>query len=166
MADFRRVAVIGDRRLLLIGSSTDTKPTEGIPDGSEAYETDTGVAFILDEGEWVADLRSTLVVIKGGAHIDAQNGLAVVEQGQFDFVDVAAGSDVALGTGAAGDFLHKVHVETGCTAVAVKHNGATIYTWTTATGETEKEFNMRSTVGGWTLNAAGGGALAVGRFTA
>ena len=164
MADFTRVAVLPDGRWILIGDSTDTKPSAA-PAGSEASEVDTGYRYVFEDSEWVLDERLFAVNVVRGAHIDHANGVAVVEQGQFDYVDVAAGSDTDLGTGAAGDFLHRVHIEDGCTAVAFKDGGVTVYTWTPQTGETEKVFNMRSRSGKWTLNATTAGVLAVGRFT-
>lgn len=47
------VRVIRGDALHLHGLSTDTKPVNNIPDGSDYYETDTGVFWFLDVDTWV-----------------------------------------------------------------------------------------------------------------
>lgn len=102
----------------------------------------------------------------GTEFVDPENRCAVIEE-QLDYERCASGSDTTLGgTGAAGDRLVNIHVENGCTAVAIKDNGSTIYTWTVAAGETFKTFSWTSQNGAWSINPTGAAAVAGGRFAA
>lgn len=109
-------------------------------------------------------------------HIDSANGVAVVEQGQFDYETVAAGqADQALGvTGAVGDFLHRliIVVATAATAqVQIKDgSGSAITVFPNSPGggigTYSVEMNIVSTGGAWKVTTgAGVSVIAVGRFS-
>lgn len=176
MADFTRVAVLPDGRWILIGDSTDTKPSAA-PAGSEASEVDTGYRYVFEDSEWVLDERLTAVNVARGAHIDHANGVAVVEQGQFSYETVAASqTDQALGgAGGVGDFLHKlvIVVATAATAATSIKDGAgsAISIMPNSpgggVGVYVVELNIVSTAGAWSVTTgAGVSVIGIGRFTA
>lgn len=116
-------------------------------------------------------------ITDGGPSVDGDNGVTVVEQGQFDYETVAAGqSDQVLGvTGAAGDFLHRliIVVATAATAqVQIKDGGGSAITVFPnspggGVGTYAVELNIRSTAGAWKVTTgAGSSVIGVGRFTA
>lgn len=115
-------------------------------------------------------------ITDGGPSVDGDNGVTVVEQGQFDYETVAASqSDQTLGvTGAVGDFLHRLVcvVTTAATAqVQIKDgSGSAITVFPNSpgggVGTYPVELNITSTGGAWKVTTGAGVAvLAVGRFT-
>jgi hypothetical protein len=113
----------------------------------------------------------------GIGFVDEANGVAVVEQGQFDYETVAASqADQVLGvTGGTGDFLHAlvIVVATAATAqVQIKDgSGSAITVFPNSPGggigTYTVEMNIVSTGGAWKVTTgAGVSVLAIGRFTA
>ena len=113
----------------------------------------------------------------GIGFVDEANGVAVVEQGQFNYETVAASqTDQVLGvTGATGDFLHAlvIVVATAATAqVQIKDgSGSAITVFPNSPGggigTDTVEMNIVSTGGAWRVTTgAGVSVLAIGRFTA
>ena len=106
---------------------------------------------------------------------DEVNQVAVVEQGQFSYETVAAGqTDQVLGTtGAVGDFLHRLIVQTITVATAdvgITDNATNIVIQTGGAnlqeGVNSVEFNAVSVSGAWKVTTgAGATVVAVGRFT-
>lgn len=118
-----------------------------------------------------------VAIIDGGPSVDGDNGVTVVEQGQFDYETVAAGqSDQALGaTGAVGDLLHRliIVVATAASAqVQIKDGSGSAITVLPNSpgggiGTYSVEFNIRSLSGAWKVTTgAGSSVIAVGRFSA
>lgn len=117
-----------------------------------------------------------VAIIDGGPSVDGDNGVTVVEQGQFDYETVAASATTqALGaTGAAGDFLHRlicvITSSTG-TLVQIKDGSGTaitvLPTGISAPNYFNIEINARSTLGAWQVTTGANVAvLAIGRFSA
>lgn len=52
-------------------TSTDSKPTAGVPNGSTCIEIDTGDGYLFnaDVGEWVKQEGSTVIVIPSAAGV-------------------------------------------------------------------------------------------------
>jgi hypothetical protein len=139
---------------------------------------------ILNNG--IETLQRAVVSSAGGLHtyatngvafVDETNGVAVVEQGQFDYETVAASqTDQVLGvTGGTGDFLHTliIVVATAATSqVQIKDGaGAAITVFPNSpgggVGTYTIELNVVSTGGSWKVTTgAGVSVIAVGRFTA
>ncbi len=125
----------------------------------------------------VVSSSGELHVYATAPNVDTSNGVAVVEQGQFDYETVAASqTDQVLGvTGALGDFLHRliIVVATAATAqVQIKDGaGAAITVFPNSpgggVGTYTIELNVVSASGSWRVTtAAGVSVVAVGRFTA
>lgn len=162
---------------IFIGLSSDTKPTDtGVALWSRFIEIDTQDEFLYDGTSWVAAIGSPVrpTNTPGG---DILNNVQVVEQGQFDYETVAAGqSDQTLGgTGAAGDFLHRLIcvVATAATAqVQIKDGvGSAITVLPNSpgggVGTYSIELNIVSTAGALKVTTgAGVSVIAVGRFSA
>lgn len=113
----------------------------------------------------------------GVDHIDAANGVAVVEQGQFDYETVAPSvTTQTMGvTGGLGDYLHKVIcvVATAATAtVSIKDGANTAINVLPnspggGVGVYAIELNIVSTSGAWQITTgAGVSVIGIGRFTA
>lgn len=113
-----------------------------------------------------------------GDSSDADAGVTVVEQGQFDYETVAASqTDQALGnTGGVGDFLHKLVIVPATTSpgnVLIEDGtGSAITVFTggaSSVGDLTPiviEFNIRSTDGAWEITTgANVSVLGIGRFT-
>lgn len=157
------------------GLSSDTKPTTGVLPGMSFLAIDTGMEYRYTGSAWY--LRPSPVYLTNGVDfVDVANGVAVVEQGQFDYEAVAAGqTDQVMGvTGAAGDFLHKVIVQvttSGATGIAsIKDGGGSsipLVPASTPIGVYVIELNIVSTAGAWKVTTgAAATALGIGRFTA
>jgi len=115
-------------------------------------------------------------ITDGGPSVDSDNGVTVVEQGQYDYETVAASqSDQVLGvTGALGDFLHSLIcvVATAATAqVQIKDGSGPAITVLPnspggGVGTYAIELNIVSTSGAWKVTTgAGVSVIAIGRFT-
>ena len=112
----------------------------------------------------------------GVGFVDEANGVAVVEQGQFDYETVAASqtTQVMGATGGLGDFLHRLVcvVTTAATAqVQIKDGANTAITVFPNSpgggiGTYPVELNITSTNGAWQVTTGAGVAVvAIGRFT-
>lgn len=118
--------------------------------------------------------------VNAADHIDTANGVAVYEQGQFGHDFVAASTSRALGgTGAVGDFLHKLIIFPATAdpgAITLADGNTTARTILPATSGLDSlqpiviEFNMVCTVAttpGWRLvTGTNASVWAIGRFTA
>jgi len=53
-------------------ASTDTKPVNGVPNGSTCIEIDTGDGYLFnaDAGEWVKQSGGTVIVIPSAAGVN------------------------------------------------------------------------------------------------
>jgi hypothetical protein len=93
---------------------------------------------------------------------------------EFPYETVATGQtgQVLGGTGAIGDYVHRliVNVSTAATSTVALLDGATsisIMSANTAIGTYSIELNMRSASGAWSVTTgAGASVIAVGRFSA
>lgn len=129
--------------------------------------------------------KAGVKVTEGAAHsritsapfVDSANGVAVVEQGQFDYETVAASqTDQVLGaTGAAGDFLHRIVIVVATAATAatsIKDGAGSAISLIPnspggGVGVYDIELNMVSASGAWSVTTgAGASAICIGRFTA
>lgn len=118
-------------------------------------------------------------ITDGGPSVDSSNGVTVVELGQFGHDFVAASTTRTLGgTGAVGDFLHKLIIfptdaNPGAITLADGNGTArTILPGSAALDDLkpiEIEFNMvctNATTPGWKLvTLANASVWAIGRFT-
>jgi len=122
-----------------------------------------GTAISIGDGH-IAQHMSLGTLISGE---DQTNDVLVVEQGQFGYEVVPVTTQTTLGaTGATGDFLHRILVPNGTTAVTI-HDGAVLFYVWTITAATEPnviEINAVCATS-WKLTCIGAGATAVGRFT-
>lgn len=159
---------------LYVGLSSDTKPTDAAM-LARFFETDTQDWFVFDGTSWSAELGQPARVsnFPGG---DINNNVQVVEQGQYDYETVAASQtdQVLGGTGAVGDFLHKlicvITTSTG-TVVQIKDGSGSaitvLPTGLSAPGFYQIELNIASTGGAWKITTGANVAvLAIGRFSA
>ena len=148
---------------LMRGRLAGTTPANGVENAQPVVVQSSGALNIFSTN--------------GVDFVDVANGVAVVEQGQFDYETVAASqTDQVLGvTGATGDFLHQliIVVSTAATAqVQIKDgSGSAITVFPNSPGggigTYTVELNIRSTSGAWRVTTGAGVAvLAVGRFTA
>ncbi|MCP5230908.1 MAG: hypothetical protein H6948_02240 [Zoogloeaceae bacterium] len=167
------------RRIFTCTSADDKPDSTSNPRPSHndlLWEADTGVAYIWRDGAWAEDTRRVYVYVVAGAHIDAANGVAVVEQGQFDYEPVAASqTDQVLGdTGGVGDFLHKLvcvvdTVGAGGAASVKDGSGSDIpiVPASAPIGVHVVELNIVSKDGAWKVTTGANVAvLGIGRFTA
>lgn len=98
---------------------------------------------------------------------DQTNNVLVVEQGQYEYETVAASqTDQVLGaTGAAGDFIHSIVVDSATGTVVLKDDTTAILT-IPASGTGVWELNLTSKNGAFKVTtAASTTCLCVGRFT-
>jgi hypothetical protein len=90
----------------------------------------------------------------------------------YETVAVSQTGQVLGGTGATGDYLHRliISVATAATSTVTLLDGATsivIMAATTAIGTYSVELNMRSVSGAWSVTTgAGASVIAVGKFSA
>lgn len=173
-----RAAVLGERRQAFVGTSSDTKPVQGIAPGSLFTETDTKKVYVWGgdghQGTSAGWVWCPAEVWLKGDFIDTTLGVADVVQGPFDYEAVStSATDQAMGTGAVGDFLHAVIVQvttSGANGTCSIKDGSgsaiPLVPASTPIGVYTIVLNIRSTGGAWKITTGSAAtALGIGIFT-